>query len=236
MIFAVVTVCAFVFAIGCGDNSNPVDGASYNPVIDPANFVTKVDNQYYPLKPNTTLIYEGKTENGNERIEVKVTDQTKKILGVTCVTVRDTVFADGKMIEDTLDWYTQDKEGNVWYFGEDSKEYKDGIVVSTEGSWEAGVDNAKPGILMKANPQVGNSYRQEYYKGKAEDKAEVISLGESVTVRNGSYKNCLKTKDLTPLKPEDVENKYYAPGVGVILEVMVNNSSDRVELVDIKIQ
>jgi hypothetical protein len=234
-ILAVFEVCVFMFAAGCGEESPVIDVGDepYDPVINPADFVAQIDNQYLPLMPGTTYIYEGESEDGKERIEVYVTDQTKEILGIACTIVSDRVWVDDKLVEDTLDWYAQDKDGNVWYFGEDSKEYEDGKVVSTEGSWEAGVDGAKPGIIMKADPQVGDAYRQEYYEDEAEDMAEVFSLNESVSVTYGSFDNCLKTKEWTPLEPDIVESKYYAPGVGVVLEVMVEGGSERAELVDI---
>lgn len=206
-----------------------------NLMINPANFVIRIDNQYYPLTPDTTFIYEGDTEDGIERNEVYVTDRTKEILGVTCIVVRDRVWdKDDKLVEETFDWYAQDKDRNVWYFGEDAKEYEDGVVVSTKGSWEAGVDGAEPGIIMKAKPKIGDSYRQEYYKGVAEDMAEVLSLEESASVPYGSFDNCVMTKEWTPLEPDVVENKYYAPGVGEVLAIMVEGGSERWELVDIK--
>jgi len=229
---------ALMFAVGCDENSPVIDVGDepYEPTINPADFVAQIDNQYLLFTPGTTFIYEGETEDGKERIEVEVTHETKEILGVTCIVVRDRVWVDGELAEDTFDWYAQDKDGNVWYFGEDSKEYKGGKVVSTGGSWEAGVDGAKPGIIMKANPQIGDAYRQEYYKGEAEDLAEVLSLSESVSVSYGSFENCIKTKEWTPLEPDVVEHKYYATGVGVVLEVMVKGGSERTELVEIKIE
>lgn len=228
-----------VFAAGCADNSSPGEGTpnasveEYNPVIDPANFVTDIDNPYFPLKPGTTFIYEGEAEEGTERNEMAVTNQTRVVLGVSATVVHDRVWADGKLIEETFDWYAQDKEGNVWYLGEDSKEFEDGKVISTEGSWEAGVDGAKPGIVMKANPRVGDSYRQEYYAGEAEDMAEVVSLNESVSVAYGSYENCLKTREWTSLEPGVEENKYYASGIGTVLEMSIKGGSGRMELVNV---
>ena len=208
---------------------------TYNPVIDRANFVAEINNPYFPLKPGTTFIYRGETEDEVERNEVYVTDQTKEILGVTCIVVRDTVWdEDNELVEDTYDWYAQDKDGNVWYFGEDSKEYEGGKVVSTMGSWEAGVDGAKPGIIMLATPKIGDSYRQEYYKGEAEDIAEVVSLDESVAIPYGLFTDCLKTKEWSPLEPDILANKYYAPGIGFVLEIMVEGGSERVELIDIR--
>ena len=226
------------FAAGCGEDSPVIDVGDepYEPVINPADFVAQIDNQYLPLTPGTTMIYEGESEDGSERIEVEVTQDTKEILGVTCTIVRDRVWVDGELEEDTFDWFAQDKDGNVWYFGEDSKEYEDGVVTSTEGSWESGVDGAKPGILMKANPQVGDAYRQEYYEDEAEDLAEVLSLNESASVAYGDFENCLKTQEWTPLEPDVVEEKYYAPGFGVVLEVAVKGGSERIELVEVKTQ
>ena len=225
-----------MFAVGCGEDSPVIEVGDepYDPVISPADFVAQIDNQYLPFTPGTTFIYEGETEDGKERIEVNVTHETKEILGVTCIVVRDRVWVDGELVEDTFDWFVQDKAGNVWYFGEDSKEYEGGKVVSAEGSWEAGVDGAKPGIIMKANPQVGDAYRQEYYEDEAEDMAEVLSLNESVSIPYGSFENCLKTMEWTPLEPDVVEHKYYAPGVGVILEVAVEGEEERVELVEVE--
>jgi hypothetical protein len=207
---------------------------AYNPVINPTDFVAVIDNPYFPLTPGTTYIYEGTTEKGNEHNEVFVTHNTKEILGVTCVEVRDTVTVDGVLVEDTLDWYAQDKDGNVWYLGENAKELEGGLIVSLEGSWIAGVDGAKPGIIMKANPQVGNLYRQEFALGVAEDMAKVLSLNESVTVPfpPGSFTNCLKTKEFTPLEPDAVENKFYAPGIGNIQTVDVE-TGNHIDLIDI---
>ncbi len=208
-------------------------GEAYNPEIDPANFVAVIDNPYF-LIPGATYIYEGETEEGLERIEVKILGETRVVMGVTTTVVRDTVYLDGELIEDTFDWFAQDKDGNVWYFGEDTKEYENGVVVSTHGAWEAGVDGALPGIVMPANPQVGQAYRQEYYVGEAEDMAEVLSLSESETVPYGSFDNLLMTKDWTPLEPGVAEHKYYAPGVGLILEVQVEGGSGRIELIEVQ--
>jgi hypothetical protein len=206
---------------------------AYNPVIKPADFVDVIDNPFFPLKPGTTFIYEGETEDGTEHIEVKVTHRTKKILGVTCTEVRDTVTVDDEVVEDTLDWYAQDKEGNVWYFGENSKEFEDGLIVSLAGSWTAGAYGAKPGIIMKANPQVGDLYRQEFSLGVAEDMAKVLSLDESARVPYGSFSHCLKTREFAPLEPDAKESKFYARGIGFIKEINVV-TGEHVDLIDIK--
>lgn len=193
-------------------------GVVYNPVIDPDEFVLQVNNTFYPLVPGTTYIYEGMSEDGPERNEVRVTSDTKLVMGVTCIVVWDRVWLNGSLIEETYDWYAQDRNGSVWYFGEDSREIENGVIVSTEGSWEAGVDGAEPGIVMMGLPVVGEQYRQEYYKGEAEDMALVISLNSSANVPYGDFVNCVQTKDWTPLEPGVAEFKYYASGIGLVRE------------------
>jgi len=216
----------------------------YNPVIDPANFVGVINNQYMPLAPGTTFIYEAETEDGLERDVVSVTDETKVILGVTTTVVQDTatvfdeVTPEGRVEEDTEDWFAQDVEGNVWYFGEftTSFEYDEQgnlIGTSNAGSWEAGVNGAKPGIVMLANPRPGESYRQEFAEGVAEDMARVFRLNASVSVPYGDFGNCLETKEWTPLEPGHVEQKFYAPGVGLVLVLEHHGKIVRVELVDV---
>lgn len=207
-------------------------GAPYDPVINPANFVATINNPYFPLTPGTTFVYEGQTAQGLEHNEFFVTNNTKVILGVTCIEVHDTVEVNGELTEDTLDWFAQDKDGNVWYFGENSKEIVGGLIVSLEGSWTAGVDGAKPGIIMKANPTTGDFYRQEFFLETAEDVAEVLSLTESVTVPYGSFDNCLKTEETTPLEPDVLENKFYYPGVGLVLTNDLT-TGEKLELVEI---
>jgi hypothetical protein len=200
---------------GCGGpsgGSSAKSGKAYSPNIHPADFVDVIDNKYFPLDPGTTFIYEG----GTERDVMAVTSATKKIMGVKCVVVDDRGYDGGKLIEKTYDWFAQDNKGNVWYFGEDTKELDNGKVTSTKGSWEAGVDGAKPGIIMQGDPKVGESYRQEYYEGEAEDTAKVVSLDESATVPYGSFDSVLETREWTPLEPSYDEHKYYAAGVGQV--------------------
>jgi hypothetical protein len=207
-------------------------GGVHDPEIDPADFVDVIDNPYFPLTPGTTLVYEAKTPEGLERVSVTVTHTTRVVAGVTCVEVHDVETRDGELIEDTLDWFAQDRDGNVWYFGENSARIEGALIVSVDGSWAAGVDGAKPGLIMKAHPTVGDFYRQEFFAGTAEDLGAVVSLNESVTVPYGSFDGCVKTEDTTPLEPDALENKYYAPGIGVVLEIDPE-SGERVELVQI---
>ncbi len=233
-----------VITSGCTDNSGSEEIPAqesvnegltdeYDPAIDSGNFVEDIDNPYFPLKPGTTYVYEGEDEEAAINVEIFVTDQKKDVMGVTTTVVREREWEDGELIEDTFDWFAQDKDGNVWYFGEDSKEYDNGEVVSTAGSWEAGVDDAKPGIIMKGDPQIGDAYRQEYYKGEAEDMAEVLGLDGNVSVPYGSFENCLVTLEWTPLEPEVEENKYYARDVGLLMEETVKGAEARLELVNI---
>jgi hypothetical protein len=216
--------------------SGCVQSTEYDPIINSSNFISIVDNPYFNLVPGNYTYQTMKPKDTDEETEIivtMVTNKTKKILDITTVEVWDRVWLDNELIEETFDWYAQDKDGNVWYFGEDSKEYENGKVVSTKGSWEAGKNGAKPGIIMKANPKVGNSYRQEYYKGEAEDMADVISLGETVTVPFGTFTNCLKTRDWSRIDSASREYKYYCPEVGnVVLEVMVYGGK-RVELINV---
>lgn len=216
VIAALLAIGINAASVGCSDDSNPV--VSYNPDIDPAAFVTTMNNPYLGFVPGTTFRYEGESDGETETNKVYVSHETIVIMGVTCVVVYDTVWVDGEAAEATADWYAQDTAGNVWYFGEDSKEIENGVVVSTHGSWKAGVDGAKPGIVMKANPQVGDEYRQEYYPDEAEDEAEVVSLTASASAPLANYTGCLKTKEWTRLEPDFLEYKFYKTGVGLVLE------------------
>jgi hypothetical protein len=176
---------------------------------------------------------DGTKEGEKQHNEVTVTGDTKTVMGVTCVVVLDRVLVNDVITEETFDWYAQDKQGNVWYFGEDSTSYEEGEAPSTEGSWEAGVDGALPGIIMPANPQVGDVYRQEYWKGEAEDMAEVEDVSGTVTVPYGTFDNILTTKEWTPLEPDVREQKQYAPGVGVVVEDSPTES-EHMELTDVR--
>lgn len=187
----------------------------------PADFVAVVDNPYFPLIPGTKLIYEGMTEDGPEYNEVKVLPETRQVMGITATVVQDTVYADGELVENTFDWFAQDKAGNVWYLGEAVDNYEEGQLLDHAGSWEAGVNGAQPGIVMYADPaaHVGETYYQEYYAGEAEDQAKLLSANESVAIAYGSYNNVVKTYDFTALDPDSQEEKFYAPGIGSIKTV-----------------
>lgn len=206
-----------------------VEGSTYAPSFDPANFANPVPNPYFPLEPGTRTVFEG----GGERVEVTVTDQTREIAGVIATVVTDQVFVDGELAEDTIDWYATDDAGNVWYLGEQTAEYEHGEVTTTAGSWETGVDGALPGIAMLADPQQDDVYRQEFYAGEAEDLGQVHALGETVTVPAGTYEDVLVTEDWTPLDPDVRERKWYAPGVGVVFEETIAGGSGSLSLVEV---
>jgi hypothetical protein len=211
-----------------------VDGLEIpTPSADPHDFVEGIDNPWLPLEPGTVWTYRSTGDEGSETDVVTVTDRTRVVQGVTTTVVHDVATDDsGKVLEDTDDWYAQDADGNVWYFGEDTTAY-DGKRPSKEGSWEAGVDGAEAGLAMPATPRVGDGYAQEFYEGVAEDRGEILALDEQREVPFGTYDDLLQTEDTTPLEPGLVERKYYARGVGVVFEETVAGGSEVVELVDL---
>jgi len=202
--------------------------------INPADFTIRIDNPFFPLPPGVTFIYKGRKDLSKERDEFSVTARTIVIAGVTCVVVHEKVFVRGGLRENTLDYFAQDRDENVWYFGEDTEELdKHGNVVSIEGTWRAGVNGARPGVIMEANPQVNDHYFQELAAPLAEDEATVLSLHETVTVPLGKFRNCLLTKEFTQLEPGNVEHKFYARGIGFVLSVVVKGGKERLALVNI---
>ena len=207
--------------------------SSWQPEIDPADFVSTIDNQYFPLVPGTVFHYEGTLEGESLSSTYEVTTETRVVMGVTCVVVRDTVSVDGEVVEDTYDWFAQDTDGNVWYFGEASQDLEIGEVVSTEGSWEAGIDGALPGIIMPAEPRVGDTYTQEVAPGIAEDMGEVIEIGSTLELSLGSFDNVLVMKEWNPLDSDVIEHKSYAPGFGMVLAEAIQGEDERLELVAI---
>jgi hypothetical protein len=204
------------------------------PVIDPANFVGAIDNPWYPLKPGTVLSYRGIKDGQVAVDKVTVTSDTVVVDGVTCVVVHDMLTLDGALAETTDDWYTQDRAGNVWYFGEDTKELDaNGKVVSTEGSWAAGVDGAQPGIFMPADPRIGVSGIQEFSAGNAEDRFVVLLTDAKVKVPAGTYTGALLTAEWTRLEPDVLTEKSYANGIGEVREADVAGGDEKLELVKV---
>ena len=201
--------------------------------LNPADFTAEITHPNWPMKPGTRWTYRDTDEKGEvQDVVVVATADTKKLAnGVTARVVRDTVRSGGELVEDTLDWYAQDSAGNVWYMGEDTAEFENGKIASREGSFEAGVAGALPGILLPANPQVGQKYRQEYFKGEAEDNGEVLGVNQLVEVPTGRYSGALLTRDTTSLEPDVVQYKLYAPDIGPVLAVGISGGAAREALV-----
>jgi len=204
----------------------------YDPEIDAEEFSTTIDNKFYPLVPGRTMVYQKKAGGETETITISVLKETIEIEEIECVQVRDVAEVEGEVEEDTVDFYAQHENGDVWYIGEVSKSFEDGFLDSLEGSWRLGKDGAKPGILMLAKPTVGKAYRQEFLPNEAEDCAVVVSTGNTVNVPAGTFTNCIATEDFTAIEPGLRERKFYAPGVGLVLEVNLVNG-ERTELVKI---
>jgi hypothetical protein len=243
LVVAVAVMGAACDSNGSGDKAVPesqaggapdAGGSAYRPEIDPDNFVAEIDNPLFPLKPGTVYRLRGETEDEVEHETITVLDRTKEVMGVTTTVVKDAVSVKGEFVEFTYDWYAQDRDGNVWYFGENTAEYEDGKVVSREGSWEAGVDGALPGIIMNADPQVTDSFRQEYFQGEAEDMYWVVETGGSIKVPYGSFDNVVHVLEWNPLEPKIVGEKYYAPGVGLVWERALSGGKEIFELLDVK--
>ncbi len=209
---------------------------TYQPDITPVRFLnsTEITNTYFPAPVGKTYIYEGHTGDGLERIEEKRLTSTKTIQSIECVIVNFKAYLNGILIEEAFDWYAQDNDGTVWYFGEAVDNYNpDGTFKDHAGSWEAGVDGAKPGIIMPANPTLGLAYREEYYFNEAEDEAEITSVNLNVSIPFGIFTNCIRTSNWTELEPDANENKFYAPGIGLVKE---ENVTDGEEILLISIQ
>jgi hypothetical protein len=225
---------AFVaLGAGCGSSAKSALPQGSEPSkLDPADFTTAIDNPYWPMAPGDRLIYrETGDEGAKRRVVVTVTPDTKTIMGIDARVVHDVVSENGSVVEDTFDWYAQDADGNLWYLGEDTREYENGELKTTEGSWEAGVDGAEPGIILPADPEPGLSYREEYYKGHAEDGASVLTLDAHAKVPYGTYDDLLQTRNYSGIEPDVVEEKFYAQGIGPVLEVTISGGVDRAELV-----
>ena len=212
--------------------SNGVAASASTSAPSPGDFVRRIDNPWFPLVPGTSFVYRGVKDGKVSRDVYTVTRATKTIQGVRCTAVRDRLYLAGRLEERTTDLYAQDRHGNVWYFGEATAELdRAGRVTSTEGTWQAGRDGAQAGIYMTARPMVGQSRRQEYYKGQAEDHFSVLSLRAPVSVPYLRSSRALLTKEWTPLEPGTLDHKYYVRGIGEVKEVAVKGPTERLELV-----
>jgi hypothetical protein len=224
LLIAATSTCALAASPGPA-------GASAAPAFDPAGFSATVDNPWFPLMPGTTLTYTGRKDGKASVDTFEITGETATIDGVPCVVIHDTLTQTGKVVEQTVDWYTQDSQGNVWYFGEDTRTLDaNGQVTSTEGTWQAGVDGAQPGIFMPADPQIGQSFAQESYPGKAEDHFVVLQMGIPTTVPYGSFDGAMLTAEWTPLEPDVLSEKVYVKDVGEVREFDVAGSDEHFAL------
>lgn len=214
------------------DLCEALDEDRYDPEIDPADFAAPRANPFFPLTPGLTRVYESETDEGLERIETTITADTREILGVACTVVHDVARLDGEIIEDTYDYYAADEDGNVWYFGEIAMNYEDGFLHDLDGSWIAGEDGARPGILMPAERFAGLVYRQEFLANEAEDVARITGFDRTVTTPFGTFPNCLETFDFSPVEPDLREAKFYAPGIGPVLEINLE-TGERLELIGV---
>lgn len=230
---------ACAFAAGCRTEATTAPAVRATSDVpsfpsSPAGFVAQVDNPYLAFAPGRVFHYRSETTGGVETNVVQVTNKTKRILGIAATVVHDQVYLNDTLVEDTFDWYAQDAQGNVWYLGEDSKQLQNGVVVGTEGSWQAGVNGAVAGIIMLAHPKVGVQYRQEFSAGVAEDMAKVANLSSTVQVAFGTFADCLKTEEWTALEPGAREQKYYKAGVGLVLTLEPKGGGIRDELTAIE--
>jgi hypothetical protein len=243
---AIAALAVATLAAGCGSGGDSGGGSggssakSTRPAsssgLDPANFTTKVDNPWFPLKPGTTWVYKGTDDEGKPtRDVVHVTRSTKVVGGVRVVVASDRVYTEGRLAERTHDYYAQDKQGNVWYVGEDTADLgPGGKVITREGTWHAGVDGAKAGLFMPARPRVGERHRQEYYKGHAEDEFQVLKLGVSISTPFRSFNDALLTQEVTRLEPGIVGVKYYARGIGQVAEQTTKGNQENLKLVALR--
>jgi hypothetical protein len=223
-------------AVAASPVASTTTAGSHAPMsIDPSNFVATVSNPWFPLTPGMKLTYKG-IKDGEDAVDVfEVTDETKVVAGVTCVVIHDSLTLGGILHERTEDWYVQDRDGNVWYFGEATAELDDaGKVASTDGSWTAGEDGATPGIYMPADPQVGQSMQQEFYPGQAEDHFVVLLTSGNVKVPAGTYKDALLTAEWTPLEPDVLGEKFYAKGIGLVKEFDVAGGQETLALTKVE--
>jgi hypothetical protein len=229
-----IIILLLAVLISCEKEEERQIDLNYNPAINPENFVENITNAFFPLITGTVFTYQSQTADGLETTVVTVLSEKKIVAGVNCTIVSDVVSIAGQVVEDTHDWYAQDKDGNVWYMGEDVSNYENGVLTDHGGSFEAGIDGAKPGILIMASPVLEMPYRQEYYFNVAEDWGKVVAKGVSVTTTYGTFNNCLKTADWNAIEPDaPIEFKYYAPNVGLVKEE-IDGSSENVDLISVE--
>ena len=233
--FSTISSCKKDLNVSTRETMRIISGQKIGEVdFDATNFTnsTLLTNKYVLYQTGTTYVFEGETADGHERNEIKRIEASKVVMGINVAVISDKVWLDGILEEDTRDWFAQDDSGNVWYMGEDVDNYNpDGTTIRDHaGSWEAGVNGAKAGIIMLVDPKPGNSYPQEFAAGIAEDEAKIEALGLTIKVPFNTYSNCLKTKEWTDLEKGSIDFKYYAPGIGLIMEKKRNEISVLVDI------
>jgi hypothetical protein len=192
-------------------------------VLDPDDFTTRIDNPYWPMVPGTTWHYVERESGEKRTVTVRVTRRTRVIEGVRARVVHDVVRdEDGVILENTWDWFAQDSHANIWYLGERTREYEDGVPVNQEGSFQHGRAGAQAGVVVPGRPRTGCAYREEFLAGEAEDRARILSTTERIQTRFGLRHRVLQTANTTPLEPDVLENKFYARGLGPVLELSVS--------------
>ncbi len=205
----------------------------YEPVLNPADFVRSITNPYLPFPVGRTLTYRGIKDGVSQTDVVHVTSHTRVLEGITAVAVSDVATHDGKLLEKTTDWYAQDKQGNVWYLGENTAAYSHGHV-DHSGSWLAGVHDGEPGIVMKAHPQIPDAYRQEFLRGQAQDTAWIVSRGGSFKLPFTVVHNVVTSYEFTVLEPAVLDKKIYAPGLGIVMEKAALGPAETATLVSVR--
>jgi hypothetical protein len=225
-----IAVLALAACGGEGTRSSGLPQGTKPVKLDPADFTTTIDNTYWPIRPGSHWVYREVEDGEVHRDDVTVTNQTKMLGGIEARVVHDRVSQHGQTLENTDDYYAQDSHGNLWYLGENTAEYENGRLKTREGSWKYGVDGAQPGVIVPASPKQGMQYREEYYKGHAEDAAEVLNVGSQVQVPFGRYHGAMLTRNFSAIEPTVEEMKLYAKGVGPVMELVVSGGSGRTDL------
>jgi hypothetical protein len=236
MIRSIALAVAVLSLAACGGRGSKSSSSSSLPQgtkpvkLDPADFTTNIDNPYWPIRPGSHWVYREVEDGETHRDDVTVTNRTKTLGGIEARIVHDRVSQNGETLENTDDYYAQDSKGNLWYLGEDTAEYENGKLKTTEGTWAYGTDGAQAGVIVPASPKQGMQYREEYYKGHAEDAAEILNVDSQVQVPYGRFQDAVLTRNFSAIEPTVEEMKLYAKGVGPVMELLVSGGSGRTDL------
>jgi len=228
-----VVVVAATLAVGIWVATASSSGsARYEPVLRASNFASTIDNRYYPLPIGRTWVYQGIKDGQSQVDAVRVLAQTKLVAdGIRARVVSDIATHGTKVLEKTFDWYAQDRQGNVWYLGEGTAAYLPNGKTDKSGSWQAGVGDAEPGLIMEAAPKVRDAYRQEYQASAAEDTAWIVGGRQTITVPYGTLDHVITSLEATRVEPGLYDQKVYAPGIGIVLERALTGPTETARLV-----